>query len=121
MPASSSFATLLQHIEFCQLSKYQISFWARQTFPSSQHCVIEIGWLDSNYYTLQTPQLTSTWTFYGPATFESTAVGTGVGQNSNGSFNANLQISVSCYGVKGVAPPAKVQVAVDSIMIDPAK
>ena len=116
MPASSSVAVLFETINFCELAYYNISFYARQTSPASQHCVIEIGWLDSNYGVEQS--LYSSWTLYGPTKFESSYVGTA--HNPDGTFTANLQIYVSCYGIKGVTPPATVQVAIDSLIIDPA-
>ncbi len=121
MPAPGATAVLINPISFCEGEQYAISFYARQTHPEAQHCVIEIGWLDSNYAAVQTPELTSTWKHFGPTQFESVqGVQVGTVRNGDGSYAADLQIDVSCYGIKGVAPPPKVQVAIDSLIIIPA-
>src|SRR5947209_348945 len=88
IPCCSSNAWIQQPITFCQTSYYEISFAIRQTSASAQYCGIEIGWLDSNYGVVQTPQLSSSWTLYGPTTFESVH-GNGIADNPDGSFNAN--------------------------------
>jgi len=121
MPGPGATAVLSNPISFCEGEEYSISFYARQPFPEAQHCVIEIGWLDSNYAIVQTPQLTSTWKHFGPTEFQSVqGVQDGVVRNADGSYAANLQILVSCYGIKGVAPPPKVQIDIDSLIIIPA-
>ncbi len=119
-PAQGSTAILKNPISFCEGEEYTISFYARQSHPEAQHCVIEIGWLDSNYAIVQTPELTSSWKHFGPTEFETVeGVQVGTVRNADGSYAANLQIYVSCYGIKGKEPPHKVQVDVDSLIIVP--
>lgn len=100
---------------------YTISFYARQSQPEAQHCGFEIGWLDSNYASVQTPELTSTWKHFGPTEFKTVGgVQVGTVRNADGSYAADLQIYVYCYGIKGKAPPPIVQVDIDSLIIIPA-
>lgn len=115
----NSFAVLLNPITFYQQSFYTISFAARQTFVSRQTCVLEIGWKDSNYVIRSGTQFSETWTLYGPTTFE-TVGGFSPPDNTDGSYNADLSVLVSCYGIQGQVPPAEVLFEIDTIVIKPA-
>lgn len=119
MPCCNAAAVIFNPISVCQTSQYTISFAARQSSPSAQTCGFEIGWNDSNYASVQTPQINSSWNLYGPTQFESTFLGY-TADNPDGSFNTRLTIFAYCYGVKGVTPPATVQLALDSLIIKPA-
>ena len=40
--------------------------------------------------------------------------------NPDGSFNSVLSVDVFCVGIRGVTPPAVVQVGLDSLVIVPS-
>ncbi|MCJ1482542.1 hypothetical protein MMC06_002708 [Schaereria dolodes] len=106
-------------ITVCQETEYTISFLASQSLTNEQNCVLEIGWNDSNYAILEPSQLNNDTTIYGPIAFESTYLGP-TPPNADGTFNTDLSVYVSCFGIKGVKPPAQVTFTITGIVIDPA-
>lgn len=80
--------------------------------------MLEIGWNDSNYGILEPNQIDDEAKRYGPIPFESTYLGP-TPDNPDGTFNQELSVYVSCFGVQGKAPQ-DVQFHIWDIVINPA-